>query len=177
MSKILVAYGTRHGSAREIAEHIGETLTKEGHEVDVKRATKSVAVDDYDLVVIGSGIQVGSWTKEAKNFLRLNSSALKWKKTAIYVSCGDVLEEEKREESYKLYLLDPAEKNGLQPVSYGFFGGTFDFTGNKGFMYNMFMKMIKGDFEKKGIPTEGVYDFRDWEAITEWTENLPTAIQ
>ncbi len=77
MSKVLVAYGTRHGSAREIAEHIGSTLTKEGHEVDVKRATKSVAVDTYDLVVIGSGIQVGSWTKEATKFLRLNSSALK----------------------------------------------------------------------------------------------------
>ena len=177
MSKILVAYGTRHGSAREIAKHIGETLTKEGHEVDVKRSSKSVAVDDYDLVVIGSGIQVGSWAKEAKNFLRLNSSALKWKKTALYVSCGDVLEEEKREESYKKYLLDPAEKNGLEPVAYGFFGGSFDFTGKKGFMYNMFMKMIKGDFEKKGIPTEGVYDFRDWPAITEWTKNLANELE
>lgn len=177
MSKVLVAYGTRYGSAREIAEHIGSTLTKEGHEVDVKRASKSVSVDDYELVVIGSGIQVGSWTKEAKNFLRLNSSSLKWKKTALYVSCGDMLEEEKREESYKKYLLDPAEKNGLEPVAYGFFGGTFDFTGKKGFMYNMFMKMIKGDFEKKGISTEGVYDFRDWDKITEWTKNLPSLIQ
>ncbi len=172
-----MSYGTRHGSAREIAEYIGATLTKEGNEVDVKRATKSVAVDDYDLVVIGSGIQVGSWQKDVKNFLRLNSSTLKWKKTALFVSCGDVLEEEKREESYKKYLLDPAEKNGLEPVAYGFFGGKFDFTGKKGFMYNMFMKMIKSYFEKKGIPTEGVYDFRDWDAISEWGKELSIVIQ
>ncbi len=172
MSKVLVAYGTRYGSAREIAEHIGSILTSEGHEVEVKRASKSVVVDAYDLVVLGSGIQVGSWTKEAKNFLRLNSSDLKLKKTALFVSCGDVLEEDKTDESYKKYLVDPAEKNGLSPIAFGFFGGTFDFTGNQGFVYNMFMKMIKGDFEKKGIPTEGIYDFRDWDAITDWTKRL-----
>jgi menaquinone-dependent protoporphyrinogen oxidase len=177
MSKILVAYGTRHGSAREIAKHIGSTLMEEGYEVHVKKASKSVEVDQYDLVVIGSGIQVGSWTKEAKNFLKMNSSTLKWKKTALFVSCGDVLEPEKRDESYEKYLKEPAEKNGISPVAYGFFGGAFDFTGSKGFMYNMFMKMIKSDFERKGIRTEGVYDFRDWNAITEWTKKLPTYIQ
>lgn len=177
MSRILVTYGTRYGSAKEIANHIGSTLRDEGHEVDVKKASKSVAVDPYDLIVVGSGIQVGGWTKEAKNFLKMNGPALKWKKTALFVSCGDVLESEKRDESYEKYLVEPAEKNGLSPVAYGFFGGAFDFTGSKGFMYNMFMKVIKSDFEKKGIKTEGVYDFRDWEAITEWTKELPSLIQ
>ena len=62
MSKILVAYGTRHGSAREIANHIGKILMDEGHEVHVKKASKSVDVDPYDMVVVGSGIQVGNWT-------------------------------------------------------------------------------------------------------------------
>ena len=39
------------------------------------------------------------------------------------------------------------------------------------------MKMIKSDFEKKGILTEGVYDFRDWPAITEWTKNLANELE
>ncbi len=172
MSRILVAYGSRYGSTKEIAEHIGKTLTEEGHSVDVKKASKSLGVDEYEMVVVGSGIQAGGWQKDAKNFLKLNSSSLKWKKTALFVSCGDVLEAEKRDESYKKYLVEPAEKNGLTPVAYGFFGGSFDFTGKQGFMYNVFMRMIKGDFEKKGIKTEGVYDFRDWEHITEWARNL-----
>ena len=172
MSNILVVYGTRYGSAKEIATHIGSILTQEGHIVDVKKASKSVAVDPYDLVIVGSGIQARGWAKEAKTFLRLNSPTLKWKQTALYVSCGDYLETEKHEESRKKYLLDVAEKNGISPISYGFFGGTFDFTGKKGFLYNMFMKMAKSDFEKKGIKAEGVYDFRDWDQITQWTKEL-----
>ena len=177
MSKILVTYGTRYGSTKEIAQRVGEILTEEGNSVDVKRASKSVGVDGYDMIVIGSGIQAGGWQKDAKNFIRLNSAALKWKKTALFVSCGDANEPEKHDESYKKYLVDIAEKNGLSPVTYGFFGGTFDFTGKKGFMYNMFMKMVKGDFEKKGIKTEGVYDFRDWNKITEWARELTNYVQ
>ncbi len=177
MSKILVAYGSRHGSTKEIANRIGSTLTQEGHEVDVKKASKSIPVDPYDLVVIGSGIQAGGWTKETKNFMRLNGSSLKWKKTALYVSCGDFMEKEKHEESIKKYLHDVAEKNALTPVAYGFFGGTFDFTGKNGFIYNMFMRMVKGDLEKKGIKTEGIYDFRDWDQITQWAKELPSHIQ
>lgn len=177
MSKILVAYGSRYGSTKEIAEHIGSTLTQEGHDVDVKRATKAVPVDPYEVIVIGSGIQAGGWTKETKNFLRLNGSSLKWKKTALFVSCCDYMEKEKHEDSTKKYLHDVAEKNGLTPVAYGLFGGVFDFTGKKGFIYNMFMKMIKGDFEKRGIKTDGVFDCRDWDQITLWAKEIPSLIQ
>lgn len=177
MSKILVAYGSRHGSTKEIADHIGSTLTQEGHEVDVKKASKSVPVDPYDLIVIGSGIQAGGWTKETKNFLRLNGSTLKWKKTALFVSCGDFMEKEKHEEATKKYLIDVAEKNALSPVSYGFFGGTFDFTGKNGFIYSMFMKMMKGYFEEKGTKAEGIIDFRDWDQIALWAKELPSFIQ
>jgi hypothetical protein len=35
MSRLLVAYGTKHGSTAEIAERIGETLRSDGHEADV----------------------------------------------------------------------------------------------------------------------------------------------
>ena len=172
MSKILVTYGSRYGSTKEIANHIGETLEKQGHEVEVTRANKSVAVDPYDMVVVGSGIQAGGWHKDASNFLRLNGSTLKWKKIALFVSCGDYMEKAKHEESKQKYLVDVAEKNGLTPVSYGFFGGTFDLTGKKGFLYNMFMKMVKGDLEKKGYNTEGVVDFRNWDEITSWSNAL-----
>lgn len=177
MSRILVTYGTRYGSTKEIAMRIGRILLEEGHTVDVEKASRTLQVDSYDLVVLGSGIQAGGWQKDAKNFMQRNSAAFKEIKIALFVSCGDAAEEEKYEESYKKYLVDPAKKNGLTPIAYGFFGGTFDFTGKKGFVYNMFMRIVKADFEKKGIVTEGVYDFRDWDAITEWTRALPKLIQ
>lgn len=172
MSSILIVYGSRYGSTKEIAEHIGETLTNEGHHVEVFDATKPPVINDYDLIIIGSGIQAGSWKKDAQSFLKKNRVALKQKKTALFVSCGDAIEPEKRDESFNKYLVAHAETNTLSPIAYGFFGGSFDFTGKKGLFYNLFMKLVKGEFEKKGIKTEGVYDFRDWDAITNWAKEL-----
>ncbi len=64
--KILVCYGTRYGSAGEIAENIGEILRSRGATVDIINLKKSKVknLESYDLVVLGSGIQMGKWTKE-----------------------------------------------------------------------------------------------------------------
>lgn len=172
MGKILIAYSSRYGSTKEIAEHLGVKLGEEGHIVDVVNASNSPEVDDYSLIIVGSGIQAGAWHKDAKNFLKKNSEKFKSKKIALFVSCGDVLEPEKRDASYKKYLLDQAEAFELKPVAFGFFGGKFDFTGSNNFFYNIFMRLAKSEFEKKGIKTEGIYDFRNWDEIDRWTEEL-----
>ena len=62
--KALVVYGTRYGTAAEIAEEIARVITEEGVEVDLVDASRMKDCDSspYDLVIVGSGIKMGKWT-------------------------------------------------------------------------------------------------------------------
>jgi len=56
--------------------------------VDFK-GLKHYDVSPYDIVIVGSGIKYGKWTKESLKFLKDNRSALSTKKVALFVTCGD----------------------------------------------------------------------------------------
>jgi menaquinone-dependent protoporphyrinogen oxidase len=70
MSRVLVSYGTKHGATAEIAEHIGATLRKEGHEVVVSRAREAPDPAAFDAVVLGSAVYMGRWRSDALALLK-----------------------------------------------------------------------------------------------------------
>lgn len=174
--KALVAFGSRYGSSTEIAEEIGKVMENQGVEVDLVnlRKNKVDKIDNYDLIVVGSGIKMGKWTKESLKFLNKNKSTLQNKKVALFVSCGAPLSgEEKMDEARELYLEKVAKENlSGEPVSMGLFGGVFDPNANHGLMYKMAMKMAKKGFEEKGVDTSKRYDYRDWNEIRDWARKL-----
>ncbi|MBI0582951.1 MAG: flavodoxin domain-containing protein [Methanomassiliicoccus sp.] len=174
--KALVAFGTRYGTTARIAEIIGEELTKGGYEVDVLdlRDGAGGGVDGYDLVVLGSSVFVGKWTKEAQRFLESSAPALTERKVALFVSCSDVLFPEKVEAGRKMYLDDVAAGvPGLSPVAKGMFGGVIDFG-----RYNTLTKALlagvgtKKRLRGKGIDPSQPYDFREWQEVRAWARAL-----
>jgi Flavodoxin domain len=50
--RVLVAYATRHGSTREVAEEIATTLRERGLRVDLRPAAGCERLDEYAAVVI-----------------------------------------------------------------------------------------------------------------------------
>lgn len=173
--KALVVYGTRYGTATEIAEEIARTLKGEGVETDLldSRGLKDWDVTPYDLVIVGSGIKIGKWTKGARKFLDKNKSALAERKVALFVSCGAANKEESRGEGQEKYLDDVAQKHLINdPVATGLFGSTFDPNSKQGFLYKQVMKSIKKDLEKQGIDVSKPVDCRDWDEIRAWTRAL-----
>ena len=64
--KALIVYGTRYGTAAEIAEEIRKIIENEGAEVDLadSRGLKDCNISPYDLMIVGSGIKIGKWTKK-----------------------------------------------------------------------------------------------------------------
>jgi menaquinone-dependent protoporphyrinogen oxidase len=76
MKKVLVVYASRHGATRGIAQRIGDVLRTQGLEVDIASADHASGVGTADAVVIGSAIYMGSWLKDAVEFVKRNEVML-----------------------------------------------------------------------------------------------------
>jgi menaquinone-dependent protoporphyrinogen oxidase len=173
--KALVVYGTRYGTAAEIAEEIARVIREEGNETDLvdARSIKDRDVSNYDLVVVGSGIKMGKWTNKALKFLQNNKETLATQKVALFVSCGAANEEKSRPEGQEKYLDAVAAKNLVNPpVATGLFGSVYDPEAKHGLMYKLTTSFIKKDLEKKGIDSSKRHDYRDWDEIRDWARGL-----
>ena len=73
---VLVVYGSRHGGTRGIAERITQVLRAEGLMADVAPAGEATEVAHADAFVIGSGVYMGSWLKDAIEFIERNQETL-----------------------------------------------------------------------------------------------------
>jgi menaquinone-dependent protoporphyrinogen oxidase len=173
--RILIGYGTRYGSTAEIAESMAKTAQEIGAHVDLinlKKQKPTRSLEDYNLVVIGSGIQVGKWTKEPLEFIKKNLDTLSKTKTALFVVCGDAASPDKCDSAQIDYLDKILEEySGLNLLSTGLFPGVFDFS-----KYNFAVKALVKSIVKKDIePDEEVpekIDFRDWEMVNDWIAKL-----
>ncbi len=172
--KILVCYGTRYGSAGEIAENIGEILRNHGATVDIINLKKNKVknLETFDLVVVGSGIQMGKWTKEPLQFLKKHPVILSRKKIALFVSCMTAAKPESCNQARRNYLDNiAADFPEIIPISMGLFGGLID-TSKGNILTKAIMQAIVKSFAEEGEETPGRVDLRDWEQIRIWTEGL-----
>jgi menaquinone-dependent protoporphyrinogen oxidase len=184
--QVLIVYGTRYGATESTSEEIARVLQAEGFQVTVVNAKKEKVRDisPYDLIIVGSGMQMGKWTKEPEQFLDQFQQELANKKVAIFVSSGvqALLEHEKKAEEIaanrKQYLEDKAARYHLQPVSLVIFGGVWDYN-QMNFLARKALGSFKPRIEAAGfkeIQSE-VYDTRDWEAIRAWARELADRIR
>ena len=77
MRTVLVAYATKNGSTRQVAQAIAATLRTGGADVSCRPAAsigESVAV--FDLVVLGAPLYNGRWHRDAHRFLKRHSREL-----------------------------------------------------------------------------------------------------
>ena len=90
MTRALIVYGTRYGATADTSEVIADTLRQVGFEVRIVDAKKDKvqSISEFDLIIVGSGIQMGKWTKEPESFLKKFQNELSKKKVALFVSCG-----------------------------------------------------------------------------------------
>lgn len=73
---VLVAYASRHGATRGIAERIALTLQKAGLQVTCRPVGEVERIDGYDAFVIGSAAYMYHWLKEARAFVRRHRAVL-----------------------------------------------------------------------------------------------------
>ncbi|MEM5773992.1 MAG: flavodoxin domain-containing protein, partial [Anaerolineaceae bacterium] len=74
--KVLVAYASKYGATREIAERIGAVLGKAGLPAEVLPVSGAQNPGAYRAVVLGSAVYVGKWQKDAAAFVQKHEKAL-----------------------------------------------------------------------------------------------------
>jgi menaquinone-dependent protoporphyrinogen oxidase len=89
--RVLVAHASRMGSTTEMAERIAHQLRGAGHEVDVRACAEAVDTSNYDAAVIGSALYLGRWLKEGRRYLQSESESLSRRPTWLFQSgpCGE----------------------------------------------------------------------------------------
>lgn len=75
--RVLVAYGSKQGGTRGLAEWLGSSLEKRGFEVEVRPAREVSDVSGYDSVIVGGALYAFMWHRDAKRFVRRHRRALR----------------------------------------------------------------------------------------------------
>lgn len=171
--KVLVAYASKYGSTKGIAEFIGEKLRQRGMQVDVQEADAVRNAADYDAFVIGSAVYMFHWMKEAKQFISKNRALLVNHPVWLF-SSGPVGTQSKDAKGRDLLEVSgPKELDDLlalaKPRDHRVFFGALDgtrLTGTIGFTYRL---ARRSQAAREAMP-EG--DFRDWKGIEAWATSI-----
>jgi menaquinone-dependent protoporphyrinogen oxidase len=173
MTTALIVYGTRTGATAKTAELIANELRQEGLTVRVVNAKdeKVQSISEYELIIVGSSIQMGRWTKEPEQFLRRFQRDLSTKQSAFFVSCGAAHPEaswrpQEIAEVHQKYLEAKVTQYHLHPIAMSLFGAIYDF--NKiSWLHRKIMSGLKPQLEAAGYAetAPGIYDTRDVPAI------------
>lgn len=166
---ILIAYDTKHGSTAEVVEKIAEVLCRDGFQVDYMMARNVDNVSAYDAVVVGSPVYNFFWLPGATLFLRKHENVLAEKQIFYFITCTYLKDEndtrERREHAVELYVQPIIDRFGIEPESSGILSGEFEYA--ELYPYELISMLLAG-FE------EG--DFRNWDKITGWAEEVGTLI-
>jgi menaquinone-dependent protoporphyrinogen oxidase len=186
MTKVLVVYGSRHGGTRGIAERIGEVLRTEGLEADVAAADQVRDVRAADAFVVGSGVYMGSWLKEAVDFIAKNEATLASRPLWLF-SSGPLpgSSASKSADDPLADALGPSDGPGsggrkriaelsaaTHPRDHHVFLGAFDPKEAPRAMSERLVRMMPAS---KDLLPAG--DFRDWEAIEAWSRKIAATLR
>lgn len=174
--KVLVAFASRYGSTRGIAEFIAKKLRREGLDVDLADVGEVTCPERYDALVLGSALYMGRWMKEARRFASRNGPVLSSRPVWLF-SSGPTGRE--RMDAKGRDLLSPSVSGPLdleelrsevKAQDHRVFFGAFE-PGNLGFFSR---QIFKSEAARNAVPRG---DFRDWDEIEAWAAEIARSLK
>jgi menaquinone-dependent protoporphyrinogen oxidase len=183
------------GSTAEVAQAVGEVLSRAGLEVEVRPTGEVKGLEGYQAVVVGGPMIVG-WHRAALRFLRRHRESLQRLPLAVFITCLSLTQTEEMSLSGVPVTIDPQlpkppsrpgrlslreryarlanytrpilrAAGTARPASLGLFAGRLEYGRLKWWAVLFVMLIIQA--------TAG--DRRNWEAIRAWAAGLPKALR
>jgi menaquinone-dependent protoporphyrinogen oxidase len=164
MAPVLVAYATKYGSTREVAEAIVATLREQGVEAVARPAAEVQDLGAYSAVVLGTALYFFRWRSEAHRFLSHNRPGISGLPVAIF-GLGPIEDTPEQFEGARGHLDKGLSKHPwLSPVSVAAFGGRLD------------PAHLRFPDNNPAFRRMAPSDTRDWDAISAWAHSLVDAL-
>lgn len=167
--RVLVAYESKYGATRGIADRIGDALRKRGLEADVIRCGEVRDVSGYDAFVVGSATYEFNWRKDARKFVDRNAHVLSAHPTWLF-SSGPLGTETVDKDGNDVL-------KGAEPKQFADFADVVHPKGTQVFRGAYHHDKIRGADRIiawmpaiRDVMPEG--DFREWEAIDAWANSI-----
>ena len=170
MARILVTYGTKHGSTAEIATRIGERLTAAGFDTDVLHANLGIDVTKYDAMIVGSPMYAGRWLAEPALLLMANRERIGDIAIALFsVGTIDVKHPGKLRDEHDAWMEKMFEQEDVKRnlVSTATFNGAYSRSN-----LPAYLRFI--DAIVRIAPTG---DFRQWDEIERWGDEAAVTLR
>ncbi len=185
--KVLIVYGTRSGSTKEIAQEMRNYF----HDLQIEAQIHNVAKLDsfeqlefreFDGVLLGSGIRVGKWTKDMRKLIEVNQALLKEIDIplGLFVSCGMASFPDTKEKAVENNIKSLIKEYALSPSTFEAFGGVYDFSKSSelGFFTKfMLKKVVQAENRDDVIDLDGRTDLRDWDNIKAFVQKFSSFLE
>lgn len=181
MSKVLILYGTRYGTTKGISDEIEKVIQEKGistesYNLKEYNLKEIPPLEEYDGVIIGTGIKIKRWTKVVKKFVQKRKTELKKRQSTLgfYVCCGVASKKSDISKAINDYITSKLQKLGIQPALVDAFGGAYDLTEGSA-ITGITRKIVIGIMKKEeGIenPEGKMHDYRDWEQIKDFANKF-----
>jgi menaquinone-dependent protoporphyrinogen oxidase len=165
-TKVLVAYASRFGSTREVAERVAARLGEQGSHVDILSVDQVDDVGAYGAIVLGSAVFNQRWIPQAAELVRRNLPALAGRPVWLFSvgSFGDT-----HRVWGGLAGKEPKEiagfREAIQARDYRVFAGVIE-PHRWPVLSRMLFRAAGGRFG----------DRRDWPGIDAWAEEIARAL-
>jgi menaquinone-dependent protoporphyrinogen oxidase len=152
---LLVAYGSKRGSTKEVAEAVADQLRTGGRVVELRRAADVDDLTPYDGVVLGGSLYFGRWHEDARRFLSTHRRRLSALPLAVFALGPQTAGRKDIADASAQFDKALSKTPELEPRSVAVFGGVID--------------PSKLRFPLNRLPAS---DARDWDAIHAWVDEL-----
>lgn len=159
---VLVAYASKHGATEGMATFIADRLRERGLDATARRVEDVTGLEGVEAVVLGSAVYAGSWMKEAMDLVHRQADGLS--ALPVWLFSSGPLGEEIEDGMDQIRQL-PELRETLDPRDHRIFFGALD-KEKLGFGERMIVKAVKAP--------DG--DFRDWDAIGAWADEIAAAL-
>jgi menaquinone-dependent protoporphyrinogen oxidase len=171
---VLVAYASRHGATRGIAERLAWRLEQCGLEVTVRPVETADALAEYDAFVIGSAAYATHWIRDATKFVRRNLSVLANRPVWLFSSGPLGTETVDAKGRDVLRASEPHEfvefADAIKPVDERIFYGAYDPDAEPiGLIERIGAHFTRLPAIRAALPAG---DFRDWPQIEAWADGI-----
>lgn len=168
---ILVAYATRHGATRGIAERIAERLRADGLDAEARPAAEVRDAARYDAFIVGGAAYMFHWIGDATKFVQRNRALLAQRPVWLFSSGPigtDTVDKEGRDVLEVCVPKEFAElRDAIHPRAEKVFFGAIDPAAKPIGFAERFVSLMPA--AKAAFPKG---DFRDWPAIDAWADAI-----